>query len=249
MELIAVIFMIGAGIAVAVFVLAAVAIAQREGRGRGAGPRATPGAERDRIAASILYELLRLGGTSNDEALRDVRRRAGLGAPVTAGIDVSNWGATFAGMASPAQRAWLLEMAVQLIAGLTRPVPLRQYSALLDLNFALGFQTDALARLRERYGFVYVDHARNGRPRDADRAGGGAPLFVREQRDERELLVVLEIAGIPTRQTIISAYRKLAARHHPDRYHDAPDGIRAEAAAKFIEVTRAYEALLTLHRD
>ncbi|MCU1347916.1 MAG: Fibronectin, type, partial [Acidobacteria bacterium] len=143
----------------------------------------------------------------------------------------------------------LLETAVQLIAGRGAPVPLRQYSALLDLNFALGFQTDALARLREQYGFEYVDHARNGRPREADRAGGGAPLFVRDRRDERELLVVLEVAGTPTRQGIISAYRKLAARHHPDRYHDAPDGIRAEAAAKFIEITRAYEALLGVYRD
>jgi hypothetical protein len=249
MELIAVIFMIVAGIAVAVFVLLAVAIAQREGKPNGAAKAATASAERDRIAASILFQILHLGGTPAEDAFRDVRRRAGLAAPVTTGIDVTNWGATFAGIATPPQRAWLLETAVQLIAGRATPVPLRQYSALLDLSFALGFQTDALARLREQYGFEYIDHAKNARPRDGDRAGGGAPLFVRDRRDEGELLRVLEIAGTPSRQAVISAYRKLAARHHPDRYHDAPDGIRSEAAAKFIEATRAYEALLALYRD
>jgi hypothetical protein len=248
MEWIAVIFMIGAGLAVAVFVLLAIAIAQRGGKGHGAARATTASAERDRIAASILFQLLLLGGTPNDQAFRDIRRRAGLASPVTAGIDIANWAETFASIASAAQRAWLLETAVQLIAGRGAPVPLRQYSALLDLSFALGFQTDALAKLRERYGFEYIDHAKNARPREADR-GGGAPLFVRDRRDEQELLLVLEIAGSPSRQIIISAYRKLAARHHPDRYHDAPDGIRSEAAAKFIEITRAYEALLARHRE
>jgi hypothetical protein len=249
MELIAVIFMLVGGIAVAAFVLLAIAIAQRAGKPNGAAPAATASTERDRIAASLLFQILLLGGTATDEAFRDVRRRAGLAAPVTAGIDVTNWGETFARIATPPQRAWLLEMAVQLIAGRATPVPLRQYSALLDLSFSLGFQTDALAKLREQYGFEYIDHAKNARPREADRAGGAAPLFVRDRRDAGELLRVLEIAGTPSRQTVISAYRKLAARHHPDRYHDAPDGIRSEAAAKFIEITRAYEALLGLYRE
>jgi len=249
MELIAIIFMIAAGIAVAVFVLLAVAIAQREAKPNGLPRSATASTERDRIAASILFQILFLGGTAADEALRDVRRRAGLAAPVTTAIDVTNWGETFARIATPPQRSWLLETAVQLIAGRATPVPLRQYSALLDLSFALGFQTDALAKLREQYGFEYIDHAKSARPREADRGGGAAPLFVRDRRDEGELLRVLELAGAPTRQTLISAYRKLAARHHPDRYHDAPDGIRSEAAAKFIEITRAYEALLGRFRD
>jgi hypothetical protein len=249
MELIAVIFMIVGGLAVAVFVLLAVAIAQREAKPNGAAKAATLSAERDRIAASVLFQILLLGGVAPDEAFRDVRRRAGLAAPVTAEIDVTNWAETFASIATPPQRAWLLETAVQLIAASGAPVPLRQYSALLDLNFALGFQTDALARLREQYGFEYIDYAKHARPREADRVGGAAPLFVRDRRDEGELLRVLEIAGAPTRQAVISAYRKLAARHHPDRYHDAPDGIRTEAVARFIEITRAYEALLVLYRD
>src|SRR5207253_2067703 len=181
MELIAVIFMLVGGIAVAAFVLLAIAIAQRaEGRNGTATP-SSASLERDRIAASLLFQILLLGGTATDEAFRDVRRRAGLAAPVTAGIDVTNWGETFASIAAPPQRAWLLEMAVQLIAVRATPVPLRQYSALLDLSFALGFQTDALAKLREQYGFEYIDHAKNARPREADHGGGAAPLFVRDR--------------------------------------------------------------------
>ena len=140
-------------------------------------------------------------------------------------------------------------MAVQLASARRDPVPLRQYTALLDLSFSLGFRTDALARLREKYGFEYVDHAKDARPREADRAGGAAPLFVREQIDARELLGVLEIEGIPTRQMIISAYRRLASRHHPDHHAHEPDAAREHAAAQFIEITRAYERLLAIYRD
>lgn len=243
MELIAVIFMIAGGIAIAVVVLVALAIANRENAGR-VRPAGSAGSERDRIAASILVQILLLGGSSTDEAFRDVRRRAGLASPVTSGIDVANWGQTFAKVATPQQREWLLETAVQLISHRSTPVPLRQYSALLDLSFALGFQTDALARLRERYSFEYIDHARNGRPREADRAGGAAPLFVRDPREEQELLRVLGIEGTATRQVIISAYRRLAAQHHPDKFHGQADGIQSDATARFIEITRAYEALM-----
>jgi hypothetical protein len=247
-ELIAVIFMILAGGAVAVFVLAAVAIAQRENGGQAAAAQGIP--ERDRIASSLLFQLLLLGGMPEDEALRELRRRAGLAAPVTAGIDVANWGETFARVANASQRAWLLETAVQLIAARNMTVPLRQYTALLDLSFSLGFQTDALAKLREQYGFEYVDHAKNARPREADRAGGSTPLFVREERGEpRELLRVLEIDGSPTRQLIITSYRRLAAQHHPDKFHGRPEEEKAAAAARFIEITKAYETLLAIYRD
>jgi DnaJ-domain-containing protein 1 len=247
-ELIAVIFMLIAGGAIAVFVLTAVAIAQRENGGPRPAAQGIP--ERDRIASSLLYQLLLLGGTPEDEALRELRRRAGLIAPVTAGIDVANWGETYARIASDAQRAWLLETAVQLIAARNTTVPLRQYSALLDLSFSLGFHTDALAKLREQYGFDYIDHAKNARPREADRAGGSTPLFVREERrDPRELLRVLEIEESPTRQLIISSYRRLAARHHPDRYHGQAEEAQSAAAARFIELTRAYEMLLSIYRD
>jgi hypothetical protein len=191
-ELIAIVAMIAGGSAIALFVVAAIAIAQRE---RASGQPQQAASDRNHLAASILYNVLLLGGTAADDAMRDVRRRAGVVAPVTPGIDIASWGARFAQLAQPQQRSWLLEMAVQLIATRTTPVPLRQYSALLDLSFALGFQTDALARLREQYGFSYIDHAKNARPREADRAGHVTTFFAREPREKEELLRVPASGG------------------------------------------------------
>ena len=196
--------------------------------------------DRSRLASSILFHLLLLGGLSADEAMRDVRRRAGLASPVTGGIDIMNWGNRFAQLATREQREWLLETAVQLLAGRGAPLPLRQYSALLDLSFALGFQTDALARLRDQYGFEYIDHAKDGRPREAD---------VRQPADIGPLLRLLGIEGPASRQAIISAYRKLAAQYHPDRVFGQPQDVQSQAAARFIEITQAYETLLVLYPD
>lgn len=244
MELIAIAFMLVGGGALAVFVLGAMAIARREN-----GPAEVLPPQRDSVAASLLFQILTAGGTAGDEAMRQVRRGAGLAAPITRGVDITNWAETYARAASREQRASLLETAVQLIAGRNAPIPLRQYAALLDLSFGLGFHTDALARLREQYGFEYVDHAKDARPRSADRGGGGAPLFERAQRPRPELLALLGLSGEVTRQEVSAAYRKLVARHHPDRFHGSPEGERNQAAARFIELTRAYEELLLLIRD
>jgi hypothetical protein len=244
-EWIAVVFMIVAGGAMAIFVMVAVAIARRESPEQ-------PGGDRwdvERIAASLLYQLLVLGGTPAAEAFRRLRREAELAGQVTPGVDVANWGAVFAQRTAPQQRQWLLETAVRLVASPAKPVPLRQYNALLDLSFALGFQTDALAKLRERYGFDYVDHAKNARPREADRSGGRLSLFVRSEVDTREWLRVLNIEGKPSRQVVISAYRKLAAQHHPDRFHGQPREAQSAAAARFIEITKAYESLMSVVHD
>jgi transposase len=243
-ELLAIVFMLGAGGALAAFVLGAMAIAKRENEPRGAPPP-----QRDSVAASILFQILTVGGTPSDEALRQVRRGAGLAAPVTRGVDVTNWAETYARASTPQQRSALLESAVQLVATRSEPIPLRQYAALLDLSFGLGFHTDALARLREMYGFEYVDHAKDARPRSADRGGGGAPLFARSQRAHPELLGLLGLSGEVTRQDVGSAYRKLVAQHHPDRYHGASLDEQNAAATRFIELTRAYEELLLTFRD
>jgi nitronate monooxygenase len=207
--------------------------------------------ETDRLATSILYQLLLSGGTAPDDALRAIRRMAGVVAPATAGIDMANWGERYAQLVTPERRSWLLETAVRLLAEQGRPVPVVQYSVLLDLSFSLGFQTDALARLRERYGCEYVDYAKQGRPREADRAGGGAPLFVRAdlERDALAALGLDSLSGPPSRQAIISAYRRLAAQHHPDRFYERPAGEQSEAAARFIEITHAYEMLLNRVRE
>ena len=251
MELAAIIVMFAAGGAVALFVMVAVALGRREAErsGGGGGGAATASQERDRIASSVLHQVLIAGGVSSDAAMREVRRGAGIISPITPGIDIGNWAESYSRIANPQQRSWLLETAVQLVASRRVLVPLRQYVALLDLSFALGFQTDALAKLREQYGFDYVDHAKDARPAEADRGGGRMPLFQREQRDEGEWLRVLEIEGPVTRQVIISAYRRLAAQHHPDRFHSATADAQHDAAARFIEITRAYESLMATHRD
>jgi hypothetical protein len=244
-ELLLIIAMLAVGGTIALAVGVSVAAAQRE---TGASDRPAAPPDRNHIAASLLFNLQLAGGTPSDQALRAIRR-VGLIAPVTSSIDIGNWAERFAQIASPEQRAWLLEAAVQLVADRTTPVPLRQYTALLDLTFALGFQTDALAKLRQQYGFEYIDHAKDARPREADRAGGATPLFVRESREAEELLRMLGMEGPATRQAIIVAYRKLAAQHHPDRFFAETAEVQSAAAARFIEITRAYEALLAIYRD
>jgi DnaJ-domain-containing protein 1 len=245
-ELLGVIFMIFAGGGIAIAAMIAIGAAARAHEGR---RESAPAPDRSAIAASILFNLLILGGIAPDEALREIRKRAGLVAPVTSQVDIASWAERFAQITSPQQRQWLLEIAVQLIAARERAVPLRQYAALLDLSFALGFQTDALAKLRDQYGFDYVDHAKHARPREADRAGATTTFFVRDRRDTGELLRVLEIHGAPSRQVIISAYRRLVAQHHPDPVHEAGEEVRTAAAARFIEITRAYETLMSIYRD
>src|SRR6266511_5410954 len=232
----------GGGLAIAAMIAIGAATRAHEGRRDRA-----PAPDRSAIAASILFNLLLLGGVAPDEALREIRKR--LLAPVTRQVDIASWAERFAHVASPQQRQWLLETAVQMIAEHKRIVPLRQYAALLDLSFALGFQTDALAKLRERYGFDYVDHAKDARPRSADRGGGAMPLFVRGSTETTALLRILGLEAGANRQAIISAYRKLASQHHPDRVHGEPDDIQSEAAAKFIQITRAYETLMAIYRD
>lgn len=241
--------MLFVGGAVAVFVMAAIGIAQRENASAATADTPMPATEHDRIAVSLLFQVVSAGGVGPDDVLREIRRRAGIAAPVTGGIDVTSWAERYSRLATPEQRSRLLETAVQLIATPGRPIPLRQYAILLDLSFGLGFHTDALAKLREQYGFDYIDHAKAGRPREADRAGGATTLFVREPRREPELLGLLGLTGTPTRQTIVTAYRRLAAQHHPDKFHGRDDATQSAAAARFIEITRAYEELLATYRD
>jgi hypothetical protein len=240
MEIAALVFMLVAGGGLAIFVLAVAAMWRRETE-RATGPVVAP-PPTDTIAASLLVHIVSAGSVSSEEAVRQVRRGTGIAAPVTRGIDVSNWAESYGRLATPQQRKDLLEMAVQLVAA-GGPVAVRQYAALLDLSFGLGFQTDALARLRELYGFEYIDHAKERRPRSAEGLGD-APLYDRGGKPREELLRVLELSGTPTRQELGAAYRKLVLQHHPDRFHLAPAEEQSRAAARFIEITRAYEELV-----
>jgi DnaJ-domain-containing protein 1 len=243
--MILIILMIATGGAIALVVMLAIAAIERSG---GTIPVATSAPDRNRIAASILFQLLLAGGWRDNDALRDMRG-VGIISPVVAGIDIASWTEHYARLANADQRHWLLETAVKLVSAPGRPVPLRQYAQLLDISFSLGFQTDALAQLRERYAFDYVDHAKAARPREADRGGGAMPLFVRGSTETATLLRTLGLEGNANRHAIITAYRRLAAQHHPDKvYTEGPD-VQSDAAARFIEITRAYEALMAIYRD
>jgi hypothetical protein len=234
--MIAILFIVVGGGALAAFTIVAMAIATRE---REQSEVTMPAPQRDTIAASLLFHVVASGGGGEEDALRQVRRGSGIAAPVTRGIDVANWAESYARMTTPQQRRELLEVAVQLVA-VRSPVPVRQYAALLDLSFGLGFQTDALARLRELYGFEYVDHAKEGRPRGADRE----PLFARQPRARVELLRVLGLETVSSREELSAAYKRLVLQHHPDRFHGATAEAQSEASSRFIEITRAYEELL-----
>lgn len=243
--MILILLMIAAGCAIALSVMIGIAVVEHSG---GSIPAATSAPDRNRMSASILFQLLLAGGWRENDALSDLRG-VGIISPVTAGIDIASWTEHYARLANSDQRHWLLETAVKLVAAPDRPVPLRQYATLLDISFSLGFQTDALAKLRERYAFDYVDHAKDARPREADRGGGALPLFVRGSADTARLLETLGIQGDANRHIIITAYRRLAAQHHPDKVYTEGPEVQSDAAARFIEITRAYEALMAIYRD
>lgn len=240
MQLPVILFMLGGGTALALFVMGTMALNRR----RDPEPEgAVAGSIRDSVEASLLFHVMTAGGMSQEESIRAVRIEMEKAVPVTRGIDPLSWAENLARSSTEDERTALLDRAVRMVAAIGKPVPLRQYAALLDLSFGLGFQTDALARLREAYGFDYIDHARDARFRSAQRSVRVDPPGT------GELLAVLGLRGPVTRQEIGFAYRKLVAKHHPDRFHTAPSHEREAAAARFIEITRAYENLLLEIRD
>jgi DnaJ-class molecular chaperone len=62
-------------------------------------------------------------------------------------------------------------------------------------------------------------------------------------------MAVLGVQGNPTRAELGAAYRRLVTQHHPDKFHTATAEARSDAAARFIEITRAYEELLLVSRE
>src|SRR5579872_5013854 len=133
--MIALLLMIFAGGAIAVGIMIAIAVAQKNTE---ANPLSASVPDRGRMAASILFHLLTAGGVSEDDALRTLRQN-GVISPVTRQIDLASWATRYAQTANVEQKQWLLETAVKVSANASRPVPLRQYAALLDLSFSLGF--------------------------------------------------------------------------------------------------------------
>lgn len=229
---------------VAGFAAAAVLVGLAGRRARAdARERAPAEPGRDVLAASILHAILVSGGLTAAVSRARIAQHV---AAVPAGepIDVGRWAECYAALSTTDERSRLLEFAVELAIDRKGPIPVAQYDSLLDLCFGLGFQTDALARLRARYGFSYVDHAKAGRPRSADRRGG-TTLFTRSS-ERAALLSTLGLPEAATRHDVISAYRKIASQYHPDHLAGSSDEEKLEAVERFMDATAAYEKLLRL---
>lgn len=236
--------MLAGGIALAAAFLALSAMSERGSRSDSAAGsvRAAP-----EVGVSILHAVARAGGANAERAARLVLAHSRYRGVVEPGIHVRTWAEAFAVRVDEPARRQLLENAVEIAVAMHPSIPLAQYNVLVDLTFGLGFHTDALARLRARYRFDYIDYAKRSRPRAADRAGGGAPLFQRVSPEDRQrLLAVLGLEEGVSRQVLVSTYRRLAGVHHPDRFHDASAQEQEQAARQFIELTEAYEKLLVL---
>lgn len=231
--------MIAVGVAFAVLVAVAVAIhaaSTREARS------IRPG--REGIEASILFHIASASGAPRTRCLEIVRQTRGSAVPVVERIDLTSWAEAYVARYGAEPAGALLEQAVRAAVATNGKLPVQQYDALIELTFALGFHSDALARIRASLPFDHTDHARSGRPRHADRGGGSMPLFVRTAVDRTALLAKLGLKGEVPRSVLISTYRALAAQHHPDRFHDAGPEAKQAASARFIEITEAYGKLL-----
>ena len=236
--------MLAGGIMLAAAFLALTAMA---GRGSPSDPAGSRSRGAPEVGVSILHAVARAGGADAESAARLVLAHSRYRGVVEPGIDVRTWAEAFAVRVEETARRQLLENAVEIAVAMHPAIPLAQYNALVDLAFGLGFHTDALARLRARYRFEYVDYAKRSRPRTADRAGGGAPLFQRvSAADRQRFLAVLGLEDGVSRQVLVSTYRRLAGVHHPDRFHGSSEQEQEEAARHFIELTEAYEKLLVL---
>jgi hypothetical protein len=202
----------------------------------------------ERIEAEVLFELGLRGDGGRARAMEAVRRHSAAECGEKGRIDLSSWLDQYVKLVPPERREWLLEAAVLVAMEGGPSIGLAQYDALVEVSFGLGFHSDALARLRRKHGFEYVDWAKHARPREADRGGGATSLFDRgERRDAGANLALLGLEKGAGRQEVIAAYRRLALECHPDRYHEATEQERAGAAARFREITRAYEELLAVN--
>jgi len=197
------------------------------------------------IEAEVLLEIALRGGLARDRAIEIVRGLVDADRGKRGRIDIASWVEQYAKLAPRERRERLLENAVRVAMESGTTIGLPQYDALVEMTFGLGFHSDALARLRQKHGFDYVDWAKHGRPRSADRGGGATPLFdAARKQDDAANLTVLGLSRGASRHEVAAAYRRLASECHPDRFHDAPSEERATAAERFRVVTHAYEELL-----
>jgi len=199
----------------------------------------------ERIEAEVLLEVALRGDLGRDRALQSVARFTDAECGKRGRIDVSSWLEQYVLLVPAERRERLLEWAVQIAMEGGPVIGLPQYDALVEVAFGLGFHSDALARLRQKHGFDYIDWAKHGRPREADRGGGATSLFdgssLRSGEANPETLGPERDASRPD---VNAAYRALRLECHPDRFHDASDEARATAAERFRTITRAYEELI-----
>lgn len=208
----------GAGIAVVVVMINA-AVNRRDAR---AGEEMRAG--RDEIEAKILK---RIAASLGEKGTRP-------------SIDLTSWGAAYARIAGTTERLDLLHRAVEAARSERGTITLEQYRLLIELCFSLGFHADAFARA----GVAAGVHLETGAFRARPTRSRGPALFERGEELEEHLGRLGLSRAELSRQTVTSAYRRLAAQLHPDRFHGASEADQERAAIDFMNLHSSYEYLL-----
>jgi len=84
----------------------------------------------------------------------------------------------------------------------------------------------------------------HGRRRRRDGLDDTTPVPARYESSRQAALRSLGLDGDPSPDAVRAAFRKLARHCHPDLYARADETTRAECSKRFIEISRAYEALI-----
>ncbi len=63
--------------------------------------------------------------------------------------------------------------------------------------------------------------------------------------EKARFLRVLQLTEPFTQEQLKRAYRKLAVKYHPDKFHNASESEQEEAEKQFLEIQKAYEFFLT----
>lgn len=195
--------------------------------------RARSRRSRDAIIRAIQYRIAELGRDGEAGA----RRLFGEAVPEHS-IDLTSWAEAFAAQSGMAAASRLLEDSFRVAIATGLPIPPQQYAALLQLAFALGFHTDSLTRLREKYKVEVTDFSRNRLRRQS---------MLHSDVSYDTIQMSQRLLGVrrPFRKReLAAAYRRSAAIVHPDRFHESDPEARDEAVARFLELARAYEQLL-----
>jgi hypothetical protein len=83
-----------------------------------------------------------------------------------------------------------------------------------------------------------------GRPRRRDLSRGRAPRGIPSGSSRAVALALLGLPANADARAIRSAFRRLAAERHPDRFPQASEQQQAELVRRFAELTAAYHSLV-----